>query len=185
MNAGLASGEWNQTPADGWERTLQVNVLSTSLLSLRLLPLLIKSGSTTPHLVIVASDVHVGAKFAERNDPNILQSLNDKTEWQKSQQLGGVIERYAVTKLFNIYMTVEMAEMVSKRQTPPAVIVNCVTPGFCKSELLTREKAPFLLKAVQWLVARDVAEGGKALVDAAVRGPESHGKWLENQKIAE
>ncbi|KIX03189.1 uncharacterized protein Z518_06741 [Rhinocladiella mackenziei CBS 650.93] len=188
LNAGMASGQWNLT-SDGWERTLEVNGLSTALLSLRLLPLLVtqsKKSGKTPHLVIVASDMHMYVKFPEKHADNILQNLNDKAQWEKSQALGGPAERYGLTKLLDIFVTIELAKMMSEdHQGNPPVIVNCVTPGFCKSELLTREPAPLILKLLQWATARDVKDGSKALVDAAVRGVETHGQWLENQHITD
>lgn len=62
-----------------------------------------------------------------------------------------------------------------------SVIVDIVAPGFCKSELLTREPEPMALKAVQFLTARTLPEGGKTIVDTAVRGKEVHGKYLDHQ----
>lgn len=129
MNAGMASGQWHVTE-DRWERTIQVNGLSTA----------------------------------------------------------GPAERYAVSKLLDVYIMLELARMVPRRENAartPLVVVNAVTPRFCKSELLTREKTPVVLRAMQWLTGRTTQEGGKALVDAAVRGVDSHGGWLENQVVAE
>ncbi|KAI1618836.1 putative short-chain dehydrogenase [Exophiala viscosa] len=193
MNAGLATGLWEQT-SDGWEKTIQVNCLSTALLSLKLLPLLKQSKSDTsnshpgaiavPHLVIVASDIHQMAKFSERNASNILQALNDKKLWEKTQSVNP-LERYAVSKLLDHYITIELANMVAAKDGAlPQVIVNCVTPGFCKSQLMSRgEKAPLILRFLQWLVARDVVDGSKTFLDAAMYGVDSHGKYLENEII--
>jgi retinol dehydrogenase-12 len=81
MNAGLASGQWNTSP-EGWEMQLQVNVLSTSLWSLLLPPMLMRTRKTfpesKPRLVILGSDIHMQAKFEERKEENILKALNDK-----------------------------------------------------------------------------------------------------------
>ncbi|KAK5408340.1 hypothetical protein LTR06_007183 [Exophiala xenobiotica] len=196
MNAGVATGKFVQTPEDGWERSLQVNCLSTALLSLRLLPLLqhsnAKSSSTSvlPHLVIVASDIHAIASFPERTAPNILQALNDREQWEKTQARNPA-ERYAVTKLLDHFIAIELANMVtssSQGGAMPSVIVNSLTPGFCKSDLMSPsrgEKAPLPLRVMQWLVARDVTEGAKTYVDAAVQGVSSHGKWLENQVVTD
>jgi NAD(P)-dependent dehydrogenase (short-subunit alcohol dehydrogenase family) len=198
MNAGVATRKFVQTPEDGWERSLQVNCLSTTLLSLRLLPLLqhsnskSKSSSTSvlPHLVIVASDIHAIAPFPERTAPNILQALNDREQWEKGQARKPA-ERYAVTKLLDHFIAIEPANMVTSSNqdgATPSVIVNSLTPGFCKSDLMSPSrgaKAPLPLRVMQWLVARDVTEGAKPYVAAAVQGVSSHGKWLENQVVAE
>ncbi|KAL2823326.1 hypothetical protein BDW59DRAFT_148980 [Aspergillus cavernicola] len=194
MNAGFASMEWAIT-GDGWERSLQANVLSTALLSLELLPVLLRSAerfpssssaSTRPHLTIVASDIHRGVKFSERSAGSILSALNDHERWKASQGLGGATERYAVTKLLDIFITMEIARLAPRDERgDPLVIVNSLTPGFCKSDLLTREKAPLLLKVVQAAIARTVEEGSKTLLHAATAGVETHGLWMENQAVAD
>jgi retinol dehydrogenase-12 len=186
MNAGLASGVWQLSP-HGWERTIQVNVLSTSLLSLLLLPLLVKTGkafpNTKPHLVILGSDNHAVAKFEEWTAPNSLEALNDHELWKESSKKDPV-ERYSVSKLLDSYLTIELASLVPIVNGEPAVIVDVLTPGFCKSDLMNREPGvPFILVALLALTGRTPAEGSKAIVDAAVRGKEAHGKYFEHQKI--
>ncbi|KAJ5993632.1 retinol dehydrogenase 14 [Penicillium sp. IBT 35674x] len=137
MNAGIASVEY-ATTSDGWERGMQVNVLSTALL---------------------------------------MEEISDH---------GGATERYGVTKLMDIFITMQIADLVPRDGLgEPLVIVNAVTPGFCKSDLLTREKAPLILRLVQALIARTVEIGSKTLLHAVTQGAETHGKWLENQAIAD
>lgn len=190
LNAGLASGEFNLT-SDGWEKTLQVNVLSTSLMALHMLELLQETARADPLLkpvmTITASDIHTIAKFAERDSPDgILKALNDKDTWQASQSKGGPVERYAVTKLLDIMLTPEIAALAPRDSAGrPLVIVNAFTPGFCKSELLSREQAPLMLRVAQMLVARTVVEGSKTLLHAVTRGDETHGKWMEHEEVAE
>jgi NAD(P)-dependent dehydrogenase (short-subunit alcohol dehydrogenase family) len=185
MNAGLASGQWNISP-EGWEMQLQVNVLSTSLLSLLLLPMLVRMRKnfpeSKPHLVILGSDIHMQAKFEERKENNILKALNDKKRWEKST--AEITERYSVSKLFDFYIMSELTSLIPSIAGDPAVIVNVVAPGFCKSELMSREEEmPWALKVMQAVTARTTEEGSKAVVDAAARGKESNGKYLDHQKI--
>ncbi|RDW76438.1 putative short-chain dehydrogenase [Aspergillus mulundensis] len=193
LNAGIASLAWRVTE-DGWERSLQVNVLSTALLALGLLPLLLQASSkdpdsnlSKPHLTILASDIHKTAMFNERHAENILSVLNDKDQWGKSQQAGGATERYAVTKLLDIYITQEIAKLVPLSEDgEPRVVVNCVAPGFCKSNLLSREEGvPVVVKMLQWAVGRSVVEGSKTLIYAVGMGSESHGCWVEDQVVRE
>ncbi|KAL3452062.1 NAD(P)-binding protein [Aspergillus insuetus] len=194
LNAGLASLQWKVT-GDGWERSLQVNVLSTAWLALEIVPLLLlrsmeKSPSDTelnckPHLTLLASDIHKTARFTERDSENILTALNDQATWAKSLSLAGPTERYAITKLLDVYITSEIAHLVPRDEDgEPSVIVNCVAPGFCKSNLLSREEGvPWVVKAVQWLTGRSVEEGSKTIIDAVVRGVESHGGWVEDLAV--
>ncbi|OJJ62330.1 hypothetical protein ASPSYDRAFT_27976 [Aspergillus sydowii CBS 593.65] len=132
------------------------------------------------------SDIHRTAKFEERTADNILSALNDRIQGEKSQSTGGAGERYAVSKLLDIFLTTELARLAPRDESGnPLVIVNCLTPGFCKSDLLTREKAPLLLRMMQTAVARTVEEGSKTFLHAATQGNESHGLWLEHQAIAD
>ncbi|KAL4870414.1 hypothetical protein BDV12DRAFT_195355 [Aspergillus spectabilis] len=191
MNAGLASVEWITTK-DGWERGLQVNVLSTALLSLEILPVLLEarkthpsSSSERPHLTILASDIHKTAKFPERDADGILAALNSREQWEKTQQVAGSTERYAITKLLDIFVTIEIAALVPRDERgDPLVIINCLAPGFCKSNLLSREEGvPLIVKIILFIVGRSVEEGSKTILHAVTQGVESHGKWIEDQII--
>jgi hypothetical protein len=101
MNAGIESHIYDVT-SDGWESryvfpfychesvfmllhsvSIQVNHLSTALVSFLLLPHLLrtaKASSTTPRLVIVSSDVHYLTQIPKReqDSPKILEKLNDR-----------------------------------------------------------------------------------------------------------
>lgn len=140
---------------------------------------------TRPHLVVLGSDIHLDAKFKERNADDILEALNNKERWKESCKKDPV-ERYAVTKLFDLYIANELARLTQSVLGEPAVVVDVVTPSFCtsKSELLSRAAgALFILVVLQALTARTVADGSRTIVHAAVYGPEAHGKYLEHQKI--
>jgi NAD(P)-dependent dehydrogenase (short-subunit alcohol dehydrogenase family) len=190
MNAGVASMQFTVS-ADGWEKQLQVNVLSTALLALRLMPLLMRTRERDPaarsNLTLVTSDNHMSVKFAERErSDGVLRALNDEGQWKKSQAAGGPTERYGVTKLMDLFIAEELAIRTPRdpRSGEPLVVVNGVAPGFCKSELLAREKAPWILKVVQALIARSVEDGSKTLLHAVTAGVETHGKYLDHQAIA-
>ena len=78
------------------------------------------------------------AKFEERKEENILKALNDKQHWEKST--AEITERYSVSKLFDFYITSGLTSLVPFIAGEPAVIANVVAPGFCKSELMSREE---------------------------------------------
>ena len=78
-NAGIATFDY-KTLEDN-ESTITVNVVSTFLLALLILPKLRESGKTfgiTPRLTIVASQVHAWPKFEERKADNIFETINSK-----------------------------------------------------------------------------------------------------------
>lgn len=109
LNAALATRQYVQT-GDGWETTyvyrnlqvvifshqysLQVNYLSNALLSILLLPNLIKASTpeVPSRLVIVSSDAHFQLSSLEpfRNAPNILETLNDKEYCDTRQVLNKI-----------------------------------------------------------------------------------------------
>ena len=78
-NAGMQSRL--HTVAEDNETTITVNVVSTFLLALLILPKLRESAvkyNITPRLVIVSSEVHQFTSFPERESANIFKTLNDK-----------------------------------------------------------------------------------------------------------
>ena len=88
-NAGIAVGKYEILEDN--ESTITVNVVSTFLLALLLLPKLRESGSrfnTTPHLTIVSSEVHGWVPFTEKDSSDIFKTLNDK-------ETANMSERYA------------------------------------------------------------------------------------------
>ena len=79
LNAGVATE--NYEVFEDNESTITVNVVSTTLLMLLLLPILRSSAakwSTKPVLTIVGSGVHAFTNFPERKTPNSLETLNNK-----------------------------------------------------------------------------------------------------------
>ena len=152
-----------------------------------LLPMLVRTRrqypNARPHLVVVGSDMYAEVKFEERHCDGVIEALNDKSRWEKSQATP--TERYAVSKLLTHYMAYEIARLTPIINGEPAVNVNIVGPGFCKSELMTHEPGRlYLLEAMQFLTVRTSEEGSKTIVDGAVRGVESHGEYIEHQKFA-
>ena len=78
-NAGIAT--FTYRVAEDNEATITVNVVSTYLLALMILPKLRETATkfnTVPHLTVVSSEVHGFSKFPERTSANIFKTLNDK-----------------------------------------------------------------------------------------------------------
>jgi retinol dehydrogenase-12 len=76
-NAGMYTFDFQM--AEGNERTITVNVVSTFLLSLLLIPKLRETAimfKKTPVLSLTGSFVHFGTPFPERNNENIFQELS-------------------------------------------------------------------------------------------------------------
>jgi len=79
-NAGINNRTWSVS--EGFEQTIQVNVINTFLLAVSLLPKLNetkgKFADSSPHLVIVSSEAYRMTKFKEINALDIYERLNDE-----------------------------------------------------------------------------------------------------------
>ena len=79
-NAGVAGFKFEM--AEDNERMITVNVISTFLLGLLILPKLRETAEkfdVQPHLAFVSSEVHTFAKFEEKKNPDLLKTLSDKS----------------------------------------------------------------------------------------------------------
>ena len=80
LNASVAVGKFGEL-SEGHETSITVNVISTTLLALLLLPVLRQSATKfgiEPTLNIVGSGVHSHSKFPERGAPHAFDALDDK-----------------------------------------------------------------------------------------------------------
>ncbi|KAF7333452.1 ATP-dependent DNA helicase PIF1 [Mycena venus] len=151
LNAGIHAKEWGVT-GDGWERVLQVNILSTGLLGVLLLPLLQKttrlpapkpnaSPQVLPHLTITGSGAQFRARFAAKTAPSILQAMNTPHPSIKS-------DRYESSKLFNLFLAREIAQL----HQAEGVVVNVVHPGLVLSDIgRDYNFGPFVMLFWRWL----------------------------------
>lgn len=177
LNAGTATDKWYMAEQD--ESNLTVNVTSTFLLALSLLPKLkesAKQNQTRGNLTIVASEVHRWSKFPEKDTPpdkKIFDALNDPA---RASDMG---ERYQVTKLLEVLAVRAMADARGSTSIP--VTINCVNPGLCHSEL--GRDLGFFFSLMKMVLARSTEKGSRTLVDAGTKGPESHGCYLSDCKI--
>ncbi|OQE29435.1 hypothetical protein PENSTE_c002G06027 [Penicillium steckii] len=184
----LNAGVWNRDYAkslEGWEETLQINTLSTSLLALLLLPKLKESStlSDPTHLSIVSSQQFVRAKAESlRTDGPLLDHLNSEERFQGPKQ-------YGISKLLLEYVMKTLANLIRNDDGTVPVIINTVSPGFCASSL-GRQYNRFYERWLSWLAykifARTAEQGSRSLVSATVQGIESQGKcWRSDGYLDE
>ncbi|PWN19837.1 short-chain dehydrogenase/reductase [Microstroma glucosiphilum] len=171
-NAGMQTSGYST--AEGHERTITVNVISTFLLALLLLPKLKESAKRfkiEPRLTIVSSELHAWVNPASFPKTDIFPTLD-------SEKLS--LNRYMVSKLMEVLIVRELAPSLS--ESP--VILNVLNPGLCYSGLSYQEgddgvilklaKAAFFIIAA----ARTTEVGSRTLVASAAAGRESHGKYM-------
>lgn len=176
LNSGLTKSDFQIVPG-GHEEVIQVNYISTVLLSILLLPLLKRKPTSGPgRLTIVGSGTAYAASFANRNEVPLLKSFDNSAGWDPS-------ERYWVSKLLLHYFMVKIVNYVD----PKDVIVNLVDPGLCKGSGLMRE-AKGVIKVAGWimkaLLARTLEVGSTTYVDAVeIKDAESHGSYIMDWQI--
>jgi len=186
MNAGIETSVYTPT-TDGWESTIQVNNLATSLLSLLLLPRMIqtaKDHSTTPRLVIVSSDVHYWADVERPalESPNFLKTLGSK-EYSTPKVMGN---RYFVSKLLSLLFVRALSSRLPA--SPPTVITSAANPGYCYSEL--RRHLTGLRAIFDYLMEKALAltseQGSRQLVWAALaEDKDINGGFVSYAKVVE
>jgi len=175
-NAGLRTTVFRETEDN--EETITTNVVSLSLLSFLLHPILHKTAlkyDTQSHFTVTASELYELANFKEHKGPTgqIFKTLADKNKSRMT-------DRYNVSKLLIIFVIKQMAAMSPISSSN--VIVNCVAPGFCHSDL-TREQDGPIFHVVKKILCRPTEVGARTLVYGASAGPESHGQYVPDCKI--
>ncbi|KAK4952274.1 hypothetical protein LTR28_006656, partial [Elasticomyces elasticus] len=144
-NAGVNTQKFKLV--DGIETNLQINVVSTFLLALLMIPKLRADGrkfnftptlvigeifcTTIPHEpwlmhILVTSELHAFTAFKEHKEAHIFDTLND----EKKANMGG---RYPISKLLEVFACRQIAKEHPVRQL--GCIISLVNPGWCHSEL--------------------------------------------------
>jgi NAD(P)-dependent dehydrogenase (short-subunit alcohol dehydrogenase family) len=165
----------------GWEQTLQVNLLSTVLLSLLLLPKLKQSKTTsfTPVLELVSSSNHTFlAKL--KAETNLLKAYNNSDTYNFSQQ-------YDTSKLFLEYCKAAMVERESSKDpSVHDVKIISVCPGAVKSDLardLAKNPVFRAILPIFSLLQRSGEEGARTYISATATGPEAQGAFYRDDKV--
>jgi NAD(P)-dependent dehydrogenase (short-subunit alcohol dehydrogenase family) len=179
LNAGVRKVV-HEPSKHGWEEDLQVNVLSTTLLGILLLPKL-KDSQThtgkTPVLEFVNSGFHSTAMMAPeiRNSPSILAEYNKPQRFSAQKQ-------YGHSKLLLMYAT----RHIAARTPSDRVIVISVCPGAVATNLARDVKFPgfaVLLAIMRVTVQRTADQGANTYISGAAQNPDAHGQFWKNDTI--
>jgi retinol dehydrogenase 12 len=186
-NAGISQPSYML--AEDNESTITVNVISTFLLALLLLPKLRESAARhckMARLTIVGSAVHFWADTKDielLSGQRIMDRLNDK-------QTANMKNRYFLSKLLVTLCVQELAKQLlssyaaGEAVKKPLVLVNNVAPGWCKTDLLRNEKLGRAQNLALRLIGRSSEEGARTLVHGATAAKwESHAKYLSECKV--
>ncbi|KAF4632902.1 hypothetical protein G7Y89_g5222 [Cudoniella acicularis] len=185
LNAGSARYSFVEGP-EGWEETIQVNTLSTTLLGLLLLSWMKnkqKSRKSPAHLVFVTSrdhldpDISKWAEWATRD--GLLQHFSMKENWPA----GEMNPNYANSKLLVMYAVNELCRLAMGPDGKPCIIINTLCPGLVQTNI-TRDVSnqPLLTKITVSLYFKILAKspnyGARSYVNAVLKPQEEHGKFL-------
>jgi NAD(P)-dependent dehydrogenase (short-subunit alcohol dehydrogenase family) len=121
LNAGVLNKDFKEG-MEGFEETIQVNVLCTALLGLLLLPWMKEVGGGKAHLGFVTSGTHRSVEIATWPKEDVLGYLSKSENWPK----GGM---YGPSKLLEQYVVNEIAKLAVGSDGKPQVIVNPMCPG--------------------------------------------------------
>ncbi|KIX98477.1 uncharacterized protein Z520_05778 [Fonsecaea multimorphosa CBS 102226] len=184
LNAGINLVEF--TRAEGYETTITVNVISTFLLAVLLIPLLrdsAKNFNITPKLAIVGSAVHFFVSAKELTDPAEGQILKTLSDPKKADMKA----RYFLSKLIVMLLVKYLASMLTKAAdkdpaNKPLVVINNVAPGLCKTNLFQNFATP-PTKALVRIIGRSSEHGARTLVHGATAGRETHGQYLSECRV--
>ncbi|KAF6822396.1 short-chain dehydrogenase reductase [Colletotrichum musicola] len=181
-NAGIYTFDFSTAEED--EATITVNVVSTMLLGLLLLPKLRETaearGSKTM-LTFTGSFVHYFTSFPERHAENIFESLGDASSARMLDS--SCFARYNVSKMIQLLVFSEFAELLAKSDELSRVVTSIVNPGYVATDI-TREATGFwfklYLRLLSATLSRTAEVGSRTLVHAAYGDDETFGQYLED-----
>ena len=198
-NAGIYGAEFRIV--EGFDSNITVNVVSTWLMALLLIPVLrateekfypephSESDSAgpdgwrdVPHLVVVSSNSHFYVQLRGGEGGSLLDQYTDDRD---------MTARYGISKLLSLLAGREIAaRMLSSgaQGRAPQVVLNFVEPGPCRSELLRQGAGAWYVTAVLRMLMpffwRTPEMGARTYVAAAAAGPASHGRYLEDCRLS-
>ncbi|KAG2187079.1 hypothetical protein INT44_003307 [Umbelopsis vinacea] len=183
LNAGVATLLYKASN-DGWEETLQVNVISTAYLAILLLPKMYATADqfgVTPRLNITSSGVHMHKTLTKE-----MLAKGKPIEWLNTEDnVKNEPTHYQVSKLLEVFFVQELANHIKRRDSgQPKVIVNAIDPGLCHSKLvrnLTDTAQKLFITIFKFLVARSEEVGSRTILSAGENDCfHTHGKYMSN-----
>lgn len=95
-------------------------------------------------------------------------------------------DRYNTSKLLEVVITRELAKRLSSSSDNP-IILNVVTPGFCKSQISRNMgfAGRLSVSLSLALIGRTTEAGSRTLVCAAAAGKDTHGQYLGSCRVSE
>ncbi|XXG94286.1 hypothetical protein Hte_000540 [Hypoxylon texense] len=183
LNAGIFKQKYEvaePAPSISHEESIQVNVLSNSLLSILLLPSLKPKTPSDPpgRLAAVSSDMASWSSFTGVDDTRPLLPSFDKSDTFSGW------DRYCTSKLLGQILISELA----KRVPPSVAIITMPNPGLTYGTSLGRlpgfHIGDYIGDVLKRIFGRPASLGTRTIIAGAVKfGPEAHGQYVEDGKL--
>ncbi|KUJ23221.1 retinol dehydrogenase 12 [Mollisia scopiformis] len=191
QNAGILTTKFARV--EGCESHIAINVVSAAYLSVLALQVLQRSSienGAKGRMVFVGSDLHLIAKFKEKNESgSLLKALN-------SEALADMNDRYKVSKLLLLYFVRDLAvknpynapSVSDLKLNMPSVVIDYITPGACDTSIF-RDDVHWIQQAIinvaVRLIARTAEEGSRTILSAVSPsvGRAEHGAFLMDCKV--
>lgn len=175
LNAGVGPPNY-QKSAEGWEMAVQVNVLSTALMGLLLLPKLRATAQARQgqpvHMTFVNSIAHADVKREWFQGKTLLEAANEDKSWDAQKS-------YGMVKLLGMAAMRGVAQAAAKGPGGNDIVVNACCPSLCKTDLGRDWGAGMkvVMAGMQAVFARSAEQGARTLVSASALDSAASGKF--------
>ncbi|KAK8070199.1 retinol dehydrogenase 12 [Apiospora phragmitis] len=180
LNAGIMQHEHELHPDTNHEKTIQVNLISTALLAVLLLPALsskTRSADSPGRIALVSSEMASWSTLSESSIP-ILPTLDKSDRYD-------IFGQYMASKLLLQLFVSQLSLQVPSS----SVIITMPNPGLCYGTGLGHAAsgpslADRIAAGAKRLVGRSPSVGARMLTDAVVNhGLEAHGQYIEDCQV--
>ncbi|KAF2965442.1 hypothetical protein GQX73_g8142 [Xylaria multiplex] len=185
LNAGVIGIKYTEVD-EGWDQNIQVNVLSTTLLALLLLPWLKAeraNRSSPAHLSIVGSSSHMLADLKAwegyiAKDSGVLAHYRDAKNFPSDPNV-----MYSATKMAVHYAADELAKLAKGEDGRPEVIINTSCPGVVKTNIARNYTEGSILFTIavaifHGLQGKTAENGARTLIAAGRTKEDENGKFI-------
>ena len=178
LNVGIMNVTYDRVASTSHEESIQVNLLSTALLTVLLLPIFKAQKSSEPgRIVWVQSDITSWTKFKEKDSIPLLPALDKPENFNFP-------DRYGTSKVLGQLFVTKLTRLI-----PSSVaIITMPSPGLCYGTNLgavpKKTIGESIANVIKRILGRSSLVGARVIVDAAVNhGVDGHGQFIEDCKI--
>ncbi|KAL1857093.1 hypothetical protein Daus18300_010436 [Diaporthe australafricana] len=188
VSGGIVNSHWEES-VHGWERTIQINTIGTTLIGLLLLGWMREARrqrQSPAHMVFLSSREHLYPDLDEltkwsQRDGGILRQVCSRDNWPA--HWWDAEPNYANSKLLVMYTIEEMTRLARGPDGDPIVVLNSVCPGMVYTDIGRQISSRSWFHAlIVWLTlvitAKTADSGARICVQAALKPKENHGEFF-------